>query len=100
MEKVYKTMQRTGACSIAVGVIILVTGVTVGIMSIVCGGLLLKRRVRLHFRLKKRKSACTAGTLGKRITKRYRGRQFLQQFRAETASLLATELLRAGFDLN
>ena len=30
MEKVYKTMQRTGACSIAVGVIILVTGVTVG----------------------------------------------------------------------
>ena len=44
MEKVYKTMQRTGACSIAVGVIILVTGVTVGIMSIVCGGLLLKRK--------------------------------------------------------
>ena len=31
MEKVYKTMQRTGACSIAVGVIILVTGVTVGL---------------------------------------------------------------------
>ncbi len=49
MEKVYKTMQRTGACSIAVGVIILVTGVTVGIMSIVCGGLLLKRKGEITF---------------------------------------------------
>ena len=46
MEKVYKTMQRTGACSIAVGVIILVTG---GIMSIVCGGLLLKRKGEITF---------------------------------------------------
>lgn len=49
MERVYKTMQRTGACSIAVGVIILVTGVTVGIMSIVCGGLLLKRKGEITF---------------------------------------------------
>lgn len=49
MEKVYKTMQRTGACSIAVGVIILVTGVTVGIISIVCGGLLLKRKGEITF---------------------------------------------------
>ena len=46
MEKVYKTMQRTGACSIAVGVII---RVTVGIMSIVCGGLLLKRKGEITF---------------------------------------------------
>lgn len=49
MERVYKTMQRTGACSIAVGVIILVTGVTVGILSIVCGGLLLKRKGEITF---------------------------------------------------
>ena len=48
-EKVYKTMQRTGACSIAVGIIMLVTGVTVGIMSIVCGGLLLKRKGEITF---------------------------------------------------
>ena len=33
----------------AVGVIILVTGVTVGIMSIVCGGLLLKRKGEITF---------------------------------------------------
>ena len=49
MEKVYKTMQRTGACNIAVGIIMLVTGVTVGIMSIVCGGLLLKRKGEITF---------------------------------------------------
>ena len=49
MEKVYKTMQRTGACSIAVGIIMLVTGVTVGIVSIVCGGLLLKRKGEITF---------------------------------------------------
>ena len=49
MEKVYKTMQRTGARSIAVGVLLLVTGVTVGIMSIVCGGLLLKRKGEITF---------------------------------------------------
>ena len=51
MEKVYKTMQRTGACSIAVGIIMLVTGVTVGIMSIVCGGLLLKRKGEITFKM-------------------------------------------------
>ncbi|MEW4414310.1 hypothetical protein [Clostridium sp. AN503] len=49
MEKVYKTMQRTGACSIAVGIIVLVTGLTVGIVSIVCGGLLLKRKGDITF---------------------------------------------------
>ncbi len=49
MEKIYKTMRNTGAASIAVGIIILVTGVTVGIMSIVCGGLLLKRKGEITF---------------------------------------------------
>lgn len=49
MEKVYKTMQRTGACSIAVGVVILVTGLVVGIMSIICGGMLLKRKNEITF---------------------------------------------------
>ncbi len=49
MEKIYKTMQRTGACSIAAGVIILVAGVTVGIVSIVSGSLLLKRKGEITF---------------------------------------------------
>lgn len=42
MEKVYKTMQRLGACSIVIGL-------TVGTMSIVCGGLLLKRKDDITF---------------------------------------------------
>ncbi|MDO4267178.1 MAG: hypothetical protein Q4C73_01800 [Eubacteriales bacterium] len=49
MEKVYKTMQRTGACSIAIGIVILVTGVAAGICAIVCGGLLLKRKGDITF---------------------------------------------------
>ena len=44
MEKVYKTMQRTGAFSIVIGIVVLITGLTVGIGSIICGGLLLKRK--------------------------------------------------------
>lgn len=49
MEKVYKTMQRAGACSIAIGIIILVIGLTAGTISIVCGGLLLKRKDDITF---------------------------------------------------
>ena len=44
MERVYKTMRNTGAGCIAVGIIIAVTGLAVGIISIVNGALLLKRK--------------------------------------------------------
>ena len=33
-ERIYKTMSSTGACSLAVGIIILATGITAGIMMI------------------------------------------------------------------
>lgn len=49
MEKVYKTMRNTGAGSIALGVIILVFGLIVGILSIVNGALLLKRKNDITF---------------------------------------------------
>ncbi len=49
MEKVYKTMRVTGAGSIALGVIILTAGMVVGILSIVNGALLLKRKNDLTF---------------------------------------------------
>lgn len=49
MEKIYKTMRDTGAGSIAVGIIILVLGITVGIISIINGALLLKRKNELTF---------------------------------------------------
>ena len=43
-EKIYKTMSRTGACSIAVGIVTLVTGITAGVLMIVSGSRLLKRK--------------------------------------------------------
>ena len=49
MEKVYKTMRNTGAGSIALGVIILVSGLIVGILSIMNGALLLKRKNDITF---------------------------------------------------
>ena len=49
MEKVYKTMQRTGAFSIVIGIVVLITGLTVGIGSIICGGLLLKSKGDITF---------------------------------------------------
>lgn len=49
MEKVYKTMARAGACGIAVGAIILVTGLVVGTLSIISGSILLKRKSDIIF---------------------------------------------------
>lgn len=49
MEKVYKTMRNAGACNITIGIIVLVTGVVVGIMAIVSGGILLKRKSEITF---------------------------------------------------
>ena len=44
MEKIYKTMRNTGAASIAVGVIVASVGLAAGIIAIVNGALLLKRK--------------------------------------------------------
>ena len=49
MERIYKTMRNTGACSIAAGVVILVAGVAVGVLSIVSGSILLKRKSEIMF---------------------------------------------------
>ena len=43
-EKIYKTMIRTGACIIEVGIVTLVTGITAGVLMIVSGSRLLKRK--------------------------------------------------------
>lgn len=48
-EDAYKTMGRTGAANIAVGVIILVTGIVTGILSIVAGAVLLKNKSKILF---------------------------------------------------
>lgn len=43
-EKIYKTMSSSGACSLALGIIVLVTGITTGVMMIVSGARLLRRK--------------------------------------------------------
>lgn len=48
-EKIYKTMGLTGAGSIALGIVFLVAGLTAGIISIVNGSILLKRRKDVTF---------------------------------------------------
>ena len=49
MEKAYKTMASSGAIGIVVGVIMVVTGITAGILSIVGGARLLKNRNVITF---------------------------------------------------
>ncbi len=49
MEKVYKTMRNTGAANIAIGIIMIVTGLTAGTMAIITGANLLKRKSEITF---------------------------------------------------
>ena len=43
-EKIYKTMARRGAGSLALGIVVLVTGLVTGILMIVNGARLLRRK--------------------------------------------------------
>jgi len=49
MERVYKTMRNSGAASIAVGIVIAAVGLTAGIIAIVSGAQLLKRKGEITF---------------------------------------------------
>ena len=49
MEKAYLTMKNSGAGSIAIGIIVLVVGITVGVLSIVGGASLLKHKREITF---------------------------------------------------
>lgn len=49
MERIYKTMRNTGAASIAVGIVVASVGLTAGIIAIVNGALLLKRKSEITF---------------------------------------------------
>lgn len=48
-EKAYKTMRITGAANIAIGIVSVVVGVTVGIIAIVSGAQLIKDKKGLTF---------------------------------------------------
>lgn len=49
MERVYKTMRNAGALSIVLGIVITVAGLSAGIMSIINGAVLLKRKSEITF---------------------------------------------------
>ena len=49
MEKIYKVMRNVGAASIAMGVVLITVGLITGILSIVEGAILLKRKEDLTF---------------------------------------------------
>lgn len=49
MEQAYKTMSRVGAGNIAIGIVIAAAGLAVGIIAIVNGAKLLKRKNELTF---------------------------------------------------
>lgn len=48
-EKAYKTMGRSGAESLALGIIIMVTGIICGVMSIINGAKLLHDKKEIMF---------------------------------------------------
>lgn len=49
MEKIYLTMKRTGAGNIAFGVVTTCVGIAIGIMMIVTGANLLKKKEDISF---------------------------------------------------
>ena len=49
MEKVYKAMRNTGAANIAIGIIVIAVGVPAGIVSIITGANLLKKKSQIMF---------------------------------------------------
>ncbi|WP_394526419.1 hypothetical protein [Lacrimispora sp. JR3] len=49
MERVYKTMRNAGALSLAIGIVVTVIGLTAGIISIINGSFLLKRKSEITF---------------------------------------------------
>lgn len=48
-EKAYKTMSRVGALNIAVGIVVLVSGIVSGVLLIVGGGRLHKNKSDIMF---------------------------------------------------
>lgn len=49
MEKVYKVLKQVGGGSIAIGVLLIVAGITLGVLNIVNGAVLLKNRRNILF---------------------------------------------------
>lgn len=48
-EKTYKTMRTTGAGSIAIGIVVLIGGVVCGVLGIINGARLLRKKSEIIF---------------------------------------------------
>lgn len=48
-EKAYQTMRHAGAWNLVMGVVILIMGITLGVMSIIYGGKLIKNKSEIIF---------------------------------------------------
>lgn len=48
-ERTYKLVKKTGGFSIVLGIVSIVTGVTVGVLSIITGAKLLKGKSKILF---------------------------------------------------
>lgn len=48
-ERIYQVMTRSGAAGLAIGIVVLVTGLTAGILMIVNGARLLKQKGQITF---------------------------------------------------
>ncbi len=49
MERIYRTMRGAGVMNIVIGSVIIAAGVTTGVMAIVSGAILLKRKSEITF---------------------------------------------------
>ncbi len=49
MEKIYKAMRNVGAANIAVGIVMIVAGIGAGVVSIILGADLLRKKSELSF---------------------------------------------------
>ncbi len=46
-EKIYKTMSNSGICSLVLGIVVLATGVAAGVLMIVSGAKLIRRKYEI-----------------------------------------------------
>ena len=49
MEKVYKTMRNAGVINLVIGSVIITAGVAAGVLAIISGACLLKRKSEITF---------------------------------------------------
>ena len=64
-EKIYRTISHSGGASLALGIVVLVTGMVSGVLMIVTGAKLLKQKYQIT-----KKAARVRGSRGKKRSER------------------------------